>query len=118
LEIAVKECDMRKLILAFAALALCGVASAEGVKVRIGAANDPAAAPKVYQALEKAARKACRDSAPLYGFNPPSLQRACVAATLSRTLAKIESPVLMAYAAERGVQMAAAKPKAAVASSE
>lgn len=109
---------MRKFVLALAALALCGVASAEGVKVRVAGANDPAAAPAVYQALEKAARKACRDSAPIYGFNPASTQRACVAATMTKTLAKIESPVLLAYASERGVQMAGVKAKSAVAASE
>jgi UrcA family protein len=114
----VKEQMMRKFVFAMAALALCGVASAEGVKVRVSAANDPATAPKVYQALEKAARKACRESAPLYGYNPRALQRECVAETMTRTLAKVESPVLMAYAAERGVQMAAAKSKSAVAASE
>jgi UrcA family protein len=113
-----KEKTMRKLILAVAALALCGAASAEGVKVRLSDVNNPEAAPKIYLALEKAARKACRDSAPLYGYNPASLQRACVADTMTRTLAKIESPVLLAYASDRGVQMAAAKSAKAVATSE
>jgi UrcA family protein len=114
----VKENTMRKLILAVAALVMCGAASAEGVRVRLSNINTPEATPKLYQALEKAARKACRDSAPLYGYNPPSLQRQCVAATMTVTLAKIESPMLLAYAADRGVQMATAKRNSAVATTE
>lgn len=109
---------MRKLVVALAAFAMCGMASAEGVKVRIADANNPAAAPALYKALKKAARKACGETEPMYAYNPPSLQRECVADTLKVTLAKINSPVLLAYASDRGVRFAETKPKTAVAASE